>query len=418
MSRHIITRLSIVSFITLLVIPFLYWKARAQVENLHTDVEYTLGKVIFFKAYVQSVTPVKAAVIYFQAENDTHTNVGLAEVHSLGNGSFAMGYIHNLSDYAIRPFSSVTFHWELTLRDGTVYVSPDERFSYLDNRFDWKTMQKTVSGDKKLVIHWYQGDVQFAQNVLDVADTARKRIQELLLLPMPGKLDIYVYADPETMQAALNPSSASWVAGHADPDLRMILVTLPEGPEQRLLVEQRIPHELMHILLYQANPLGYAHLPAWLNEGLASNVELDPNPDYRILLEDAAKKKSLIPLPQLCDSFPGEPYSALLSYAEATSFVRYLHDSYGVSGMQALTTAYGNGLDCERGAEQALGKSLTQLGHNWEREHLSQNGAYKAFLNMLPWIILLLAVLTAPLVLVLLHLRSLNSSATLEKQSG
>ncbi len=168
-------------------------------------------------------------------------------------------------------------------------------------------------------------------------------------------------------------AAQDWVAGHADPDLGVILVTLPEGPEQPLLVEQRVPHELMHVLLYQSNQLGYANLPAWLNEGLASNAELDPNPDYRILLEDAAKKNSLIPLANLCVSFPRDAYGALLSYAEAASFVKYLHDSYGVSGLTSLTQAYNNGLDCNQGAEQALGKSLVQLQRSWERDELSQD---------------------------------------------
>jgi Peptidase MA superfamily len=414
MTRRMLT----IFLIQLLTLPFIAGIAHAQVESLHSNVEYNFGELVFFKAYVQSATPVKAAVLFFQAENDTRTNVGFAEVHDLGGGSFALGYIHHMSDYTLRPFSTVRYHWELTLEDGTTYVSESEWFNYLDDRFDWKTLQKKTPQDKILVVHWYQGDVQFAQNILDVADAGWQRVQDLLKMPMPGKLDIYVYTDPETMQTALNPGSANWVAGHADPDLGVILVALPEGPEQSLLVEQRVPHELMHILLYQYNPLGYPNLPTWLNEGLASNAELDPNPDYRIMLEDAAKKNSLIPLQNLCNSFPREAYNALLSYAEAASFVKYLHDSYGVSGLNALVQAYNNGLDCDRGAEQALGKSLVQLQRNWERDVLSQDVGMKAFLNMLPWIILLLAVLAAPLILALLRLRAQSTDPAVSQQSG
>ncbi len=411
-------RLLAIFIIAALALSFTQGIAQAQVESLHSNVEYTFGELVFFKAYVQSGTAVKAAVIFFQADNDTRTNVGFAEVHTMGDGSFALGYVHHMSDYTLRPFSIVTYHWELTLEDGTTYVSSTEWFNYLDDRFTWKTLEKRITPNESLVVHWYQGDVQFAQNILDIADAGRKRIQDILTLPMPGKLDIYVYADAETMQAALNPGSANWVAGHADPDLGVILVTLPGGPEQQLLVEQRVPHELMHVLLYQSNPAGYTNLPIWLNEGLASNAELDPNPDYRILLEDAAKKNNLIPLPALCSFFPREAYSALLSYAEADSFVKYLHDSYGVQRLQALVTAYANGLDCNRGAKQALGTGLVQLQLNWERDELSQNVALKAFLNMLPWIILLLAVLAAPLILALLRLRSHPSDPAVSQQSG
>jgi hypothetical protein len=414
MSRRLLTILSIV----LLTCSFTRGIAYAQVESLHSNVEYTFGELVFFKAYVQSNTPVEIAVLFYQAENDTRTNVGLAEVHTLGDGSYALGYVHHMSDYSLRPFSTIRFHWELTLEDGTTYESPPEQFNYLDNRFSWKTLQKAIPQDKELVVHWYKGDLQFAQNILDVADAGRERIQDLLLVTMPSKLDIYVYADAETMQAALDPGSANWVAGHADPDLGVILVTLPEGPEQQLLVNQRIPHELMHILLYQFNPVGYPNLPTWLNEGLASNAELDPNPDYRILLQDAAKKNELIALTKLCGTFPREAYGALLSYAESASFVKYLRDSYGVPRLTALVTAYNNGLDCDRGTQQALGKSLVQLQRNWERDELSQNVALKAFLNMLPWIILLLAVLAAPLILALLRLRSHPPDPAASEQSG
>ena len=402
MSRRLLT----IFLLQLLILPFASGIAHAQVESIYSSVDYTFGELAFFKAYVQSDIPVKAAVLFFQAESDTRTNVGLAEVHDLGGGSYALGYVHHMSDYSLRPFSTVRYHWELTLDDGSTFESASEQSVYLDKRFNWQTQQKKTSKDETLVVHWYQGDIQFAQSILDVADAGLERSQDLLELLMPRKLDIYVYADSESMQAVLNPGSANWVAGHADPDLGVILVALPEGPEQPLLVDQRVPHELMHVLLYQSNPLGYPNLPAWLNEGLASNAELDPNPDYRILLEDAAKKNNLIPLPNLCASFPQDAYGALLSYAEAASFVKYLHDSYGVSGLTALVGAYNNGLDCDRGAEQALGKSLVQLQRNWERDELSQDVGLKAFINMLPWIILLLAVLAAPLILALLRLRS------------
>ena len=415
MSRRLLT----FSLIALLTCSFTTGIAHAQVESLHSSVEYTFGELLFFKAYVQSDTAVIAAVIFFQADKDTRTNVGVAEVHDLGDGRYALGYVHRMSDYSIRPFSTINYHWELTLEDGTTYVSSPEQKNYLDDRFPWKTMQKDIPQENNLVVHWYQGDLQFAQNILDVADAGRERIRDLLALPMPrGKLDIYVYPDPETMQTALNPGSANWVAGYADPDLGVILVALPEGPEQRLLIEQRVPHELMHVLLYQWNPLGYANLPTWLNEGLASNAELDPNPDYRILLEDAAKKNGLIAIPKLCGSFPREAYGALLSYAEAASFVKYLRDSYGVSGLTALVTAYNNGLDCDRGAQLALGKSLVQLERDWERDVLSQDVALKVFTNMLPWIILLLAVLAAPLTLAVLRLRSRASDPATSQQSG
>jgi hypothetical protein len=201
------------------------------------------------------------------------------------------------------------------------------------------------------------------------------------------------------MKEALRPSSEAWVAGHADPDLGVVLVALPPGPDQRLLIERRIPHELAHVALYQAARLGYQNLPVWLNEGIASLAELYPNPDYRIVLEDALERNSLLSMDSLCQTFPRDVSNALLAYAQAASFTGYLRDTYGISGLQKLVETYANGLDCERGAKVALGMDLTQLERQWQRDALAQNVSLTVFIKLLPWLVLVVAVLAVPLAL-------------------
>jgi hypothetical protein len=375
--------------------------AFAQVSISEASVEYTFGERIIFQAKLSSDSPVESAIIFFQAEGETHTSVNLATVESLGDEVYQLSYVHNLIDYAFRPFSYVSYRWEITPKYGEVYRSPSYRFFYEDNRFDWSTLD-----EKPFRVHWYRGNLQFAQSVLDVAQRGLTSIQGILSLPEPVSLDIYVYSDSQTMQSSLSERSDDWVAGHADPDLGVVLVALPEGPEQRLLMEQRIPHELMHVMLFQATDPGYANLPAWLEEGLASMAELYPNPDYRILLESAVRKESLIPISSLCKTFPRDVSNALLAYAEAASFTRYLHSIYGINGLWDLVVAYSNGLDCDRGPEKALGKRLTQLERNWQRDELSRNVTLMALNNLLPWMILFAAILVAPLILVSFLLRN------------
>jgi hypothetical protein len=396
----ITTTIRLVACALVLIILLAPAAARAQVESVETDVHFQFGETIYFSGKVQSEIPVIAATLYFQAEQDTGAQIGLAKVDSLGNGRYNLIYYHRLDDYPIRPFSTIQFHWELTLSDGQVVETATEDAIYLDNRFPWQSLE---GGENR--VHWVQGDTQFAQDILNATEQGKARIFELLRLPSPKMLDIYVYSDVESMQTALGAEPENWVAGHADPDLGVILVTLPEGPEQRLLIEQRIPHELMHVALYQFIPFGYKNLPTWLSEGLASLAEMYPNPDYRILLEEAAHENSLQPISRVCDTFPTEAYSALLAYAESASFVRYLHNTFGTTGMLELITAYANGLDCERGVESVFGKELSQLEKDWQRDELSLNIAQKKFLNLLPWIILSSAVLAVPLVSMLIYLR-------------
>jgi len=375
--------------------------AQARVSSLNTDVFYIFGESVYFKAIVKSNEPVKAALIFFQADGDTHTSVGLAQVEDLGDRQYELTYLHRIPDYSFRSFSTIHFHWELTMESQEVYTSLAEEFDYLDNRYKWKLLE-----EGKFQVHWHEGDISFAQEVLDIAQKGNDRIQSLLPMPEPETFNIYIYPDSQTLQEALQPGSENWIAGHADPDLGVILVALPDIPEQRLLAEQRIPHEIMHVLLYQSTRLGYDHLPVWLNEGLASLAELYPNSDYQILLEEAAARGGLIPIASLCDAFPRDASNALLSYAQAQSFTKYLHNTYGSSGLESLILAYANGLNCDQGPQQVFGKSIKQLERGWQAEVLSENILLKAFLNLLPWLIILVAVLGPFLILGLLRTRS------------
>jgi hypothetical protein len=301
---------------------------------------------------------------------------------------------------SLRAFATVNYWVKVKLRGGEVYTSPSFSYYYEDNRFDWQVLDA-----KPFHVHWYSGDEAFGQSVLEVTQAGLKRVQSMLSLAPVNDVNIYVYASSREMQEALNQRGQDWVAGHADPAQGVILVTLPAGPDQRLLTEQRIPHELAHILLYQFFKDTYTNLPTWLNEGLASDAELYPNPDYELLLQNALQKSSLLPINSLCQTFPRDASNALLAYAESASFTRYLQSRFGVSGLQSLASNYADGMDCNAGAQAALGKDLTQLELQWRQESLSENTVLTALKNLLPWFILLLGALSAPLAITIGKLR-------------
>jgi hypothetical protein len=375
--------------------------AAAQVQHLETKVDHDIGQSIEFTAGFVSDRPVAAAVVYFQAEGDNRWNVGFAKLNKPGRDKYQASYTHPISEYMIQPFSSLSYYWELYYSDQDLFTSQTEEYAYDDDRFDWQVVERDG-----IQVHWYQGDRQFAEDMLDLAKKGNQEIQQILPLPEAGDLDIYIYSDAEVLQAALLKGTTDWVAGHADPRLGVIAIALPEVPEQRLLAEQRIPHELVHILLYRYTKVGYQYLPAWLSEGLASSAELYPNPEYRFILMEASRSGDLLPLPSLCVDFQSDPSPVMLSYAESLSFVQYLHGRYGTPGLQALITAYANGWDCESGAEQALGRSLYQLEKNWQRDLALQDSLASPAASFLPWVVVFLAVLVAPLLMVVYKIGS------------
>ena len=68
------------------------------------------------------------------------------------------------------------------------------------------------------------------------------------------------------------------MAGHAAPDLGVVLISIPAGPDEGLEMQRQIPHELMHLAQYEVIGENFTNQPYWLIEGMASEAELYPNP--------------------------------------------------------------------------------------------------------------------------------------------
>lgn len=369
--------------------------AQTDLQVLDSRVEYTFGEALTFQAQVDLPAATDELWLFFSPEGRYQTQTHRVTANSRGEVTFVL----DLQQEPLPPFATIHFWLQATTSDGRELTSASASFVYQDNRFDWRTRRASP-----FRVHWYQGDLSFAQEVIDTARFAQEQIASLLSLDVvhpedpqaPDWIDIYVYARAADMQSALAYEGPTWVAGHADPEFSVMLVSLPEGPAQVLEMERQVPHELAHILLYRKTGPGYYTLPMWLNEGLASVSELYPNPDYDLLLEDAFARDTMLPVTSLCHRFPSSASEALLAYAESTSLVRYLSQQYGRSSIDRLLSAYTDGQTCEIGAQTALGKPLSQIEREWRQASFGENALLAAFRKMLPFLSLL-ALMTLPL---------------------
>lgn len=373
--------------------------SQARVDILETNVFYTFGGQVTFWARFQSEIAPQSVQVFYKSYGDLDTLVGDAQVYQ-----DEIQYTLDLSSYPLRAFAEVEYYFGIYLPSETV-VSPTFSFYYEDNRFDWQSLQ-----NDPFLVHWYSGDLAFGQMVLDVAQMGLLKAQTTLKLPTPEKVDIFVYASGAEMQSTLRLGGIRMVAGHASPDLGVMMVSLPSGPEQRMETERQVPHELMHILLYQRLGKDTAKLPTWLNEGLASYNEMLANPDYHMALKDAVETDSILPINMLCQNFPTDASNNYKAYAQSDSFVRYVYKDYGSAGLESLLNSFANGLDCEKGTEQALGKNLEQLERQWWAASLNQNVLLKALGVITPWVAILLVSLFAPVFLSVNNLSVKNQS--------
>jgi hypothetical protein len=352
-------------------------------------VNHVFGQEITIQGKIETENQIRNLRVIIQSED------GAIVTESIPfNAEGEIFYTLDVTEQSIRAFSYLTIWFEVQLdNDEIVTTPPLDEYYYDDNRFDWQS-----ASTAEFTIHWYQPDDELGQKILNAANEGFQRIQSQIDVPNPQNIEIYAYSSAIDMQGTLafSGQSAAWVAGHADPDLDLIVVSLPPGPDQTLEIRRQIPHELVHVLLYQKLGTGYQNLPSWLNEGLASTAELFPNPDYQILLDKAYERESLIPFVELCSSFPLDAASFQLSYAESYDFTWYLQQTYGKTKIEELIQAHADGLGCEQGVEAALGTSLSKINSDWRELRFGENLMFKALNLFAPWILMAVIVLAAP----------------------
>lgn len=395
-AKHNLSLLSLGLLVLNLVIPPL-GQAQTAYDIIPEEPTYRFGETMKFEAELIPAEAVDEVLLFLQASENTDLQVHAMTLGGSGNLSVEI----DLQEYPLQAFSEVGYWFQVTSADGEIYTSPRYSFTYLDNRYLWRM----ISGEP-FTAHWYQGDLNFGKEVLNVSLEGLRKVQEILDIFFPNSIDIYVYEDAQTLQTALDPGGQAWVAGHANSQLGVIYLSLPPGPDQRLEMERQIPHELMHIALSYTDAHAYANLPVWFNEGLASLAELYPNPEDQALLESAYSAEVLLSLDSLCESFPNDPQGISLAYAQSASFTNYLYKKHGQPGFNRLMAAYASGMSCETGIEEALGMSLTDLENAWKKENFTGLAVAKSIEEYLPWLFLFVVVLLGPIILVVLAFRN------------
>jgi hypothetical protein len=366
------------------------------------DASYTFANQMIFTATASSDVPLTQATVFFQS--------GSQPPYSRPADPFTPGTIVSLTatidlkETKLIPFSTVSYWWEATDQAGQSARSETQTIRYVDNRFAW---QEFTSGSAR--VHWYQGDSGFGGAAANVASEAIPGIQQQIGVDPPSPLDVYVYTSLADLQSAVELAGRAWLGGQARPELGVVLVAIPPGDSARLQMRRDIPHELTHLLTFVAASPNYDAVPRWLDEGLATLNEGEPNSTQVLAVQDAVAKNQLIPIESLCGSFPPDAGAALLAYGQSRYIVQQIINEYGGAGIQALLAAYRDGATCSGGVERALNITLPELELKW-RSPLQANPvnpgvppttSASTATGILPWLVLI-GVLTLPLIVILL----------------
>lgn len=329
---------------------------------IENGVRYSFAQQVTFTLQATSDVEITQVYLFFRAMGDDlaqPVDVTLEPAREIN-----VNYMHDLRRSPLPPFATITFWWQIEDAAGNTLTTEPQQFEYTDNRFHWEKL-----GADDLTIHWIEGhgDLPFGQAALDIAQASLEEINAELHAPVPESIAIYIYDSLHNLKAAMVLAGREWVAGQAHPELGVIVVSIPFEEEIYTSRMMRcIPHEITHLLVYQAaTPTGYKHVPEWLDEGLATVNERLPTPEYAMAIEEAYIAGELLPLETLCVPFSPASQTAFLAYAQSGSVVQFIHEQYGAEGIRALLEAYANGASCARGVQETLNISLSDLETAW-----------------------------------------------------
>jgi hypothetical protein len=365
--------------LSLILISHRLLKAEGEIVVVASSSHYEFGQQLGFHLEAGSASGITQVLLSFRATGDAMTTVERPQF--VAGPSVTVDHIYELQDRYIQPFGRVEYWWTLSDAAGHRLTTEVQAFSYDDNRFSWQSLTR-----EGITVYWYQGPEAFGQAALDVAVGAVPRISADLGVGAPRPMSAFLYASLSDLEGALPPTGREWVGGQAYPELGTFVAAISPDDRSLSTMKRVIPHEITHLLVYQAAGGALGRVPSWLNEGLATLSEELPDPEAAIVLEMALSQGSLVPLKDLCGSFPLEADQARLSYAQSASVVSFIRDHYGRQGLTRLIAAYADGASCRGDVMLPLGVNLDGLETQW-RASLQPRNKWLVFLEKAgPWL--------------------------------
>ncbi|MCK9519407.1 MAG: peptidase MA family metallohydrolase [Dehalococcoidia bacterium] len=267
--------------------------------------------------------------------------------------------------------SEFVYRWEITSADGSVTITPEQKYVHLPPDKEWKT----VANDFMSV--YYHGDREsLARAYLDAGTSTYDRIgRDLLqteLIQVPVK--VILFAAEEEMAAAQQGRGSTYDAatvtcGTKHTNDIVYVIPVPCGSPDRT---DTLRHEFGHILNETAGEGALAKLPSWLDEGTAVYAQSSPG-DYEQAFLAAARSGRLIPFNQL-GTPSNDPALVGVFYGQSWAMVNYLVEKGGPEDFATFFATIKSGTRFDQALQEVYGFDLA----GFEKEFLEAVGAPQA----------------------------------------
>ena len=260
------------------------------------------------------------------------------------------------NDTYMPPGAELEYWWRLTDAEGNTFKTEPESYTYLDNRFDFKTLS-----NERLTLYWYNGGRAFGESLFQQANKGLTQLEEDIGVSLEHPIKIFIYGTHEDLLSALSLAAQEWTGGVAYTDYGVVVIGIRADNLDWGL--RAMTHEMTHLVIHQATDNPYSDLPRWLDEGLAVYNE-DPeslDEQFRETFTEAVENNSLMTLQTLSSTFPADPEAANLAYGQSGVVVSFIIKNYGPEAMKKLLEIFSEGTLYDDALQEALGEDTKSL---------------------------------------------------------
>ncbi len=262
-------------------------------------------------------------------------------------------YQRDIARGHVTPNTKVHYRWRAV--DGASTIDgPRGDLLYDDDRFTWEQAELGQT-----TVYWYGNSESAARRMGRQAAGAASRAGDILGVDLAAPIEIFVYATGADFFSGLGGGVREWTGAATYPDMRTIFMRVDAG--SATYRDLTVGHEITHVVFNDATTNPFNHPAKWVNEGFATWSEEQNAPQEESVIENAAGgDPGLFAFPALVGSFPiGGTFK--VAYAQSTTMIDMLIDTYGRDVMEGMATAYRAGATDDEALEAATDVPATDL---------------------------------------------------------
>ncbi len=312
-------------------------KADEGIRITESSAEVAFPYKLVFKIEAESDVNIKDIRLHYQVDRD-HFAVVTSEIiiEFIPDTEVATGWTWDMIKSGGLPTgTNIEYWWTVTDADNERIETEKYSIQFNDERYKWHSL---IEGD--ITIYWYQGNDDFARQLMVVAQEALIRLAMDTGAHLQRPVRLYIYASAQDLQGAMI-FPQEWTGGVAYTTYGTVAIGINAGNME--WGKRTIVHELTHLVTQQVTFNPYNSLPVWLNEGLSMYAEGEMEPLFINHLRQATENDELISVCSLASPFSADARLSYLSYAQSMSIVEFLIDNYGQEKMLELLNIFEKG---------------------------------------------------------------------------